>query len=175
MRNWKRLSFMFSSHSPPVESGLDEEDKEAKKPKKARQRWRLAPPRLSPFSWELFLHQRNVLLIYRQRENDPFIPVSERNMSVVDVFWLNNPGINRSQGVSRWGDWAVWGLQLEWHLNEAAWHGDGESGLTGCRDSSLWDSLTKKKQEESNTSACRLLTRALNTFRRYKGCCLFHL
>lgn len=24
MRNWKRLSFMFSSHSSPVESGLDE-------------------------------------------------------------------------------------------------------------------------------------------------------
>lgn len=87
---------MFSSHSSPVESGLDE-----KEAKKARQRWRLAPPRLSRFSWELFLHQRNVLLIYRQRENDPFIPVSERNMSVGDVFWLNNPGINRSQGVSR--------------------------------------------------------------------------
>lgn len=170
MRNWKRLSFMFSSHSSPVESGLDE-----KEAKKARQRWRLAPPRLSRFSWELVLHQRNVLLIYRQRENDPFIPVSERNMSVVDVFWLNNPGINRSQGVSRWGDWAVWGLQLEWHLNEAAWHGDGESGLTGTPRFITLGQPNKKKQEESNTSACRLLTRALNTFRCYKGCCSFHL
>lgn len=36
MRNWKRLSFMFSSHSSPVESGLDEKDKEAKKPKKSK-------------------------------------------------------------------------------------------------------------------------------------------
>lgn len=61
----------------------------------------VGPPCLSPFLWEFFVHQRNVLLIYRQRENHPFILVLERNMSVVDAFWLNNPGINPSQVVSK--------------------------------------------------------------------------
>lgn len=47
-----------------------------------------------PSSRDLFLHQRNVLLIYRQCENDPFIPAFERSMGVIVAFWLNNPGIN---------------------------------------------------------------------------------
>lgn len=39
-------------------------------------------PCLSPFLWELFLHQCNVLLIYWQRANDLFIP-SQREIWVL--------------------------------------------------------------------------------------------
>lgn len=66
----------------------------ARNMKKTNRRKRDSGISKPPSSRDLFLHQRNVLLIYRQCENDPFIPAFERSMGVIVTFWLNNPGIN---------------------------------------------------------------------------------
>lgn len=66
-----------------------------------------------PFSWELLLPRCDVLLIYRQRENDPFIPVSEINMRglVTHSDWIILVLIEAEDcQVEAIVVWAVWGL-----------------------------------------------------------------
>lgn len=86
------VSFVLSD--PPSDASSSSSPDESTNMKKTNRRKRDSGISKPPSSRDLFLHQRNVLLIYRQCENDPFIPAFERSMGVIVAFWLNNPGIN---------------------------------------------------------------------------------